>query len=652
MRTMTGVILLILCHWAAAQLADFDYAGHWPYGPANTLISHQANGNNYLFFAEGGVLHVAIVNANHQPAIHSSFRLLSPIEHLTISPDGTKLAASDKQQWVSLLNIADPESIYLLGRFDFAASTLPAQYQGGAPYGMAFKDNNTLITTVTPKGLFALDVSDPLNIQIVGDYIELGINSVWDVEIYADHAWIADGFDGLSVVDITDINQMSLVFRDSNFSRLTGIHIAGDKAYLDKGLDGLNVIELQTSPVIAVNTLLDMDNSQTNYVRGVRPMGTDHLVVAELNDGLKVFDIQDPNNPMLLYETTTGAFRFTLDDQVAHVITPSAFTVNHDLESHDLSTALTEGSASLVQALPLLQNSIHIFSDDRYVLAATDNSGLALLSLGNPSRPNLMAWLYPESSFTSGVILGDLVLGTTSNQLMITDISNPAQPVELPPYDLLGYSSNHEILVVDDNEVIVGGDVSSQGLKWLEISQDGSINLLAQWSEGAARQVAKSGDLLAIAGALSFYLVDFSDKANPQTLFTHTLNRPVFGIDWVDNYLYIANNTDGLRIWDTSIPSMAHEVADIDFIFTMEGVKVHNNVAYLAAGALYGLMMYDVTDPTQPVYLSGLNTPGLAKKVTVSDQVLAIADNEAGVIIFSNTLSFDLIFANDFEAAQ
>ena len=59
--------------------------------------------------------------------------------------------------------------------------------------------------------------------------------------------------------------------------------------------------------------------------------------------------------------------------------------------------------------------------------------------------------------------------------------------------------------------------------------------------------------------------------------------------------------------------------------------------------------MYDVSDPTDPVYLSRLNTPGLANKVTVSDQVLAIADKEAGVIVFSNPLSFDIIFADSFE---
>lgn len=650
MKNIFTILLFGITTLTNAQLENYENAGQWPYGPANAAITHQANGNEYLFFAEGGVLHVAKLNANNQPEIQTSFPLFTPIQYLAISPDGNTLATSDKQNFVHLLNIETPESLYLLAQIDFNDDVLfPGILNAGSPYGMAFSDNNTLIAAITPKGLFALDVTDPAVVLLAGSYIELGIDWVWDVKIYDNHAWVADGFDGLSVIDISDLSQMSLILRDNSFSRLTSMEIIGDKAYLNKGLDGLNVVEIQASPVVSVTTLVDMDNTEIAYSRGVMPIGDDQLAVGDLNDGLKVYDIQDPNNPVLVSETDTGALGFTVNNQIAHVITPKEFWGEHELETHDLTITANKGAPTLLQAIPLMQNSVSIYSDDRYVLSTTDHSGLALLGISNPSRPNLVAWLYPDVSFQDGVILGDLVLGLTSDQLYISDISDPTQPVTLTPYDLMGFSSNHQIRVLDNQQIIVGGDTSSGGFKWLEINQDGTVTFLTQWDEDTARMVAKNGDLMAVAGGLDFHLVDFSDMNNPQTLFSHTLNRPIFDLEWVGNYLFIANNTDGVRIWDANIPTMANEVADIDGIITIEDIAIKDDIAYLAAGALYGLMMYDITDPVQPIYLSGLNTPGLAEKVTVSDQVLAIADKEAGVIVFSNDLSYDIIFANSFE---
>ncbi len=650
MKSFLLIISIFIGQWAKAQLDTYEYAGHWPYGPGKAVISHAANDNQYVLFGEGGVLHVALVNPMSQPQVLTSFSLLSPIEYMAISPDGTQLALSDKDQWVTLLNISTLSSPYLLGRFDFRDSSLPANYQGGSPYGMAFKDNNTLITAVSPKGLFAFDVSDPLNIQIIGEYIELGTDFVWDVGIYNDHAWVADDDDGLSVIDVSNLSQMSLVFRDSSYDRLTGIRVVDDKAYLTRGSDGIKVIELSTTPVISATITVNIDD--IGFVTDIAPMDTDKIVVADFYDGLKVYDITAPMTPVLTQETNSGASKVTVHDQIAHVITPTDFYGDHELESHDFSATNRNGAVSTpLQALPLIQNSINIFSDDRYVLATTDFSGLALLSIGNPAKPQMIAWLYPEEDIWYGAILGDLVLAKTSSQLLISDISDPSQVIELPRYDLAGSSSHTEILVISDTQVIVGDD--NNGLKWLEILQNGVVTELSTWSDGSARKFAKNGNILATAAGLSFSLIDYTNLNNPQTLFTHTLNRPIHGLATNGNHLYIANDTDGLSIWDISNPNTPSEVAVIDHaVATIKDVDIFNNIAFMAADKLYGMLMYDINDPTMPVYISRLSTPGSAVKITVSEKVLAVADEFSGVFVFSNDLDLDLIFAHDFETNQ
>jgi hypothetical protein len=65
-------------------------------------------------------------------------------------------------------------------------------------------------------------------------------------------------------------------------------------------------------------------------------------------------------------------------------------------------------------------------------------------------------------------------------------------------------------------------------------------------------------------------------------------------------------------------------------------VAVANNLAYVADGGT-GLIVADITDPTQPRQLAVFDTPWYAQGVAVQDDVIYVADGQNGLLVFSLT---------------
>ena len=77
-------------------------------------------------------------------------------------------------------------------------------------------------------------------------------------------------------------------------------------------------------------------------------------------------------------------------------------------------------------------------------------------------------------------------------------------------------------------------------------------------------------------------------------------NAQALGVAVAGNYAYLANQYDGLRIYDVSDPTNPFEVAHVNDGGLASCVVLSGNYAYLANGG-DGLRIYNVSDPTHPV---------------------------------------------------
>ena len=118
-----------------------------------------------------------------------------------------------------------------------------------------------------------------------------------------------------------------------------------------------------------------------------------------------------------------------------------------------------------------------------------------------------------------------------------------------------------------------------------------------------------------------FLVGSFNSSANAYDVFVK------------NNYVYVANKSEGLKIFDVSDPSNPFETGRFN---TTEGfalaVFVSGNYAYLANG-VGGLLILDVSNPYHPDTLVRFNTSGQSKDVFVSGDYAYVADDNNGLQI-------------------
>ena len=138
--------------------------------------------------------------------------------------------------------------------------------------------------------------ADGLNPKLAGEYYSTG--EVWDVAVSGDHAFLADGFAGLKVIDISDPTNPTLAGSYDTADHSQAIAVSGDHLYLGDTATGILVFDIvdptSPSPVGSCDT--------PGYAVGVIISG-DRAFVADYDSGLQVIDISDPTNP-----TITGSY--------------------------------------------------------------------------------------------------------------------------------------------------------------------------------------------------------------------------------------------------------------------------------------------------------------------------------------------------------
>ncbi len=122
-------------------------------------------------------------------------------------------------------------------------------------------------------------------------------------------------------------------------------------------------------------------------------------------------------------------------------------------------------------------------------------------------------------------------------------------------------------------------------------------------------------------------IIDISNSANPVEVGSFSSDDLALDVFVAGNYAYLANDLAGLRILDVSNPTNPVEVGHFDTEGNSEGVFVNGNYAYLADGD-FGLRILDISNPSSSIEVSVFSTGSYSVNVVVKGSYAYIADGD------------------------
>src|SRR5262249_43587669 len=216
-----------------------------------------------------------------------------------IHPLYAYLYVVDKYEGLILVNAAtlldgDPLNNYLKRALD------PAKYPRGAfnPDGVLNDANNITIAGVyayitTPSALVVVSINDPLNPRIVN---RISLGGAKAVAVQFRYAFVVDQ-DGLKVIDVTEPEKAKLV--DGGSVRLTDAHdvyVARTYAYVANGKDGIAIVDVEQPEHPHLDQTFNADGKLTDVhqVKVAMTNASLFAYVADGKNGLRVLQLTSP----------------------------------------------------------------------------------------------------------------------------------------------------------------------------------------------------------------------------------------------------------------------------------------------------------------------------------------------------------------------
>ena len=304
-------------------------------------------------------------------------------------------------------------------------------------------------------------------------------------------------------------SQLNTYYDDTNSAIALGIAVSGSYAYVAGGTDGLRVFDISNPNSPNLVGSIDYPSSvpfSNTYAKDVVVSGN-YAYVADIQNGLQVISISNPAVP-----SPAGSFK------TAGTVFGVAVNGNHAYVAH--------------------------------------SNGLTVVNISNPAVPSLVSSLTNTNLGTMGgvAVSGNYAYVAGGQSLLVIDISNPVTPNLVGTFNVVG---NTEDIAVSANYAYIVGD---GGLQVIDISNPTAPSLVSSLNGGSEDVVVSANQAYVVSGYyLGLQVIDIRNPAAPSLAGSSgtTGNGSEgndFGVAVSGNYTYVANDVWGLRVIDISNP--------------------------------------------------------------------------------------------------
>jgi hypothetical protein len=522
--------------------------------------------DNYAYVAAGeeGIVTLDITDPTN-PMFVDSYRSHGTEEHATeILFDSGIAYLADGEDGFETLAISPTGDIFPRDHYDAIGTAYDAlELVGNRVYA------------VGRYGMKVFDVTSPYVITPTANYNEGGWPS--DIDIQGNYAYIADLEEGLEIVNITMLSNMSEVGQyDAPFRSLSSVTVEGDYAYVTSfnGFEIINVTDV-TNPV----KVGGFDNGRG---LGIDIVGS-YAFVCEFERGVGIYDITDVTNPT----------------EYARI---DEFTVIEDISvSGDaVYVAAGEEGAMKVDISTLSSPILMGTYNDAPIYTVEAHSGY-LYGVSDSDIKIISETTMDEVANWAGDYFDVIPYGTRAylfkiDGIDILDITNPEAPTYLGNYTHNTYGGL-TTGYIDDTYVYA-------------VNPDYGVYILD----------AQDATDVQVVGLMVF---DFVDHLSVQ-----------------GETAYLISENLGLGIFDISDPTTPTEITRLTAVLETPYGGLARTGNAVVIGNLKGISVYDVYDRKTPVKIAQFNE-NRALIIKISGNVLLYTTGEGGLDIANINVSLD-----------
>ncbi|NHJ49927.1 MAG: hypothetical protein FK733_19200 [Asgard group archaeon] len=244
-------------------------------------------------------------------------------------------------------------------------------------------------------------------------------------------AYLADGSDGLEIIDMNDMNNPQKIGAYNYYQgEVLGIYADDNYAYLADKIKGLRILDV-SEPSNPFKISQFDENGNIEICCDVK-VKNDYAYVANWINGLLILDVSDPVHPtkVTAYTGIDGCIAVELSQNYA-------FVVDCDDGVHilDISNPTSPNLVSIIEHAGYISN-IHI--KDEYLYIAIRNVGMLIYDISTISSPYQVGVYDPPPALDIFDVVvkwkyAYLTIGY-NGQIDIIDISDPTNPTKCNEY--------------------------------------------------------------------------------------------------------------------------------------------------------------------------------------------------------------------------
>ena len=282
-------------------------------------------------------------------------------------------------------------------------------------------------------------------------------SGIYDFEVVGNYCYLANGYDGIKILDISDITNITLAgsYDTPGFAR--GIFVDNNLAYVADKTSGLEIYDISNpSEIILVGTyntggyayevkvsgnfayvcwdhsgllIIDIsDSTNPTFVGSYNPAGFSFQGIVSENyfygafgfDGLTVVDITDPSNPSPVgsYNPDNGEYVLT-----ANITNNIAYLANGNegVKIVDISEPTSPSFVAEIETEGYVQCVINY---DQKVIIADGENGIKVYNTSNINEPELeFSFLEVTNIWRLKIYNGYLYASTTDGSLSVMSLN-------------------------------------------------------------------------------------------------------------------------------------------------------------------------------------------------------------------------------------